>query len=853
MTADTNKRIAIVLDGQPREVESGLTILEAADRCGVYIPTLCTHKDLSPFGACRMCIVEVEGMKGFPTACTTPVQDGMVVRTESERVRQLRLEVLRLTLSQHTCGCLVCDDSEQCRKHSETVRKAGVTTGCKTCPSDGRCELQTVAERIGLDKIDFPVYYRELPVEKYDPFYDRDYNLCILCGRCVRVCQDLRGTGALAFQQRGNRTVIGPAFGQTHLDAGCEFCGDCVTVCPTGALSEKVRKWDGEADREEITVCPLCGVGCQVKLLVKNERVVGSLPATSGEAAGELCVKGRFCLAELVNDRRRLKGPRVQGDAGILEVDWESAIEKATERLKDCPPERFAMIASPNCTNEDLYIAQKFARVAMRSNRIDTGARLHYGSNFWEYLGLLTLSGRLADIREASVILCVGLDARFGRSVVGVELRKAVKRGAKVITIHPRGHSLSLVAEEWLRPAPGLELAHFTSLFDAVEKTRAGAGVPKKTDLGMTNAARLLAEAARPLVLVGPDVLHYSSGPRVLESIGKLARAIGAGVLALPAHDNLIGSILMGTYPELLPGGFASSDAKRAGDLERVWGAMPADLSSGWTTADLDGRDDLDVLYLVGEVPGGERPSGGFVIFQNMFPAESLRYADLVLPSAAFSEVDGTVVSGDGLIRRVRKAVEPRGAALPDWEILCRIARSMGVEGFDFENVRQVYDEISGLVAGLGDFSAIEHRGIGVSAGWNLGAAALAAETGSRDPQQLAAAIDGDPPADVDNPYPFVLTASADEHTYKGFAISNWVAGAREIFVDECVDISPEDAAMAGVGDGDIVWVRSATFERRWRARVTTEIAGGSLHVTLRPNDRIGSSPHFVNIRKCDV
>ncbi len=853
--AEKNKSTTIVIDGKPREVYPGLTILEAAERSGVYIPTLCAHKDLTPFGACRMCIVEVEGMKGFPTACTTPVQDGMVVRTETDRVRQMRLEVLRLTLSQHTCGCLVCDENEDCKKHSETVRKTGVTTGCRTCPSDGRCDLQTVAERIGLDSIGFPVYYRDLPVEKYDPFYDRDYNLCILCGRCVRVCQDLRGSDALAFQKRGSRTVIGPAFERTHFEAGCEFCGDCVSVCPTGALSEKVRKWDGAPDREVVSICPLCGMGCRTKLLVKNSRLIGSLPASSEEAVGgnELCVKGRFCLTELVNDRRRSKKPLARSDVSVLEIEWESAVERAAEKLNGCAPGRFAMIVSPNCTNEDLYVAQKFARVAMRSNRIDTGARLHYRASFKAYLELLTLSGRLQDIREASVILAIGLDVRFGRSVVGVELRKAVKRGAKLITIHPRGHNLSLAAEEWLQPGPGLDIGYFISLMNAVEKARGPAGGPRTADRGLSNAARLLGEATAPLILVGPDILQFSASSRILELIGSLARAIGAGVLTLPGQNNLYGSIWMGAYPELLPGGFASSNAKKAGELEKVWGAKLSDLSSGWTAENLEAGDGNDVLYLVGEVPGSGRPSNSFVIFQNMFPPDSLRYADLVLPSAAFSEVDGTVVTGDGRVQRVKKAVEPPGNALPDWEILCRVARKMGVEGFDFGDVREIHKEISKVVAGLGDFDAIDRRALSLPTGWSFGVAEHHVENESSNAESLAATAVGDPSPDSGETFPFVLTASVEENTYRGFPISNWVAGAREIFVDDRVDISPSDAETAHIEEGDEVLVSSAGFVRKWRAHLASNQPEGSLHVTLRPHDRLGPSPHFVNVRKSDV
>ena len=862
----TNNTIVIDLDSTSYEVESGLTILQAAERNGVYIPTLCAHKNLSPFGACRMCLVEVEGMKGFPTACTTPVQNGMVVRTETDKVREMRLEVLRLTLSQHTCGCLVCEENEECKQHSGTVRKVGVTTGCRTCPNDGGCELQDVVERIGLKDIAYPVYYRDLPVEKYDPFYDRDYNLCILCGRCVRICQDVRGVGTLAFQQRGSRTLIGPAFGQTHREAGCEFCGACVSVCPTGALSEKVRKWDGKPDREEITTCPLCGLGCQVKLLVKGERIIGSLPAGDPLAVeGQLCVKGRFCFAEMVNHYRRLAKPYVIRDTAKIDVGWDEAIEWAAEKLSSCAPERFAMLVSPDCTNEDLYIAQKFVRVAMRSNNIDTSARMFYGAGFHAYLDLLKSSAPLSDIHKATVILCIGLDARFGRSVIGVELRKAVERGAKLITVHPFGHSLTLTADEWLQPAPCADHELLETLLGATIPARGARGrsISKDKENGLSAVARLLGEAAVPLILIGPDIL-YSDTPKILETVGRLARAVGAGVLTLPAQCNLFGSILMGAYPELLPGGFASSNKMRAAELERVWGAGLPDLTPRWTAESLSSGGRVDVLYLIGEVPTGGRPGADVVIFQNIFPPESICEVDLILPSAAFSEADGTFLSGEGRLQRVKKAVEPPGGALPDWEILCRVARKMGVKGFEFADVREVHEEISHLVKGFGDFDAVDRETVsltcegetGVSndfGGIAFGGAGDLARIASETPDHpTAGSVDNTSKKAADT-YPFVLTAAVDEHTYKGFPISDWVAGAKEIFTVGCVTVNPEDAAKIQIHEGDEVVVNSAAFEKKWRAHITADQPEGSLHVKLRPNERLGPSPHHVNLRKSDV
>jgi formate dehydrogenase alpha subunit len=374
--------IAISIDNQPLRVKAGTTILKAARQSNIYIPTLCDHKELTPFGGCRMCIVEVDGMRGFPTACTTPVVEGMIIRTNTVQLQSIRSEILQLILSEHPCSCLICDEQDECKEFSGTIRKADVTTGCRYCPNDGQCELADVVKTVGVKEINYPINYRYLPIEKEDPFYDRDYNLCILCGRCVRMCQEIRAANTLTFKQRGRQTVIGPAFDRTHIEAGCEFCGACISVCPTGALSEKTGKWQGKAEREETTTCALCGVGCQILLQIKDNEVINVLPPVNGPALdgkddpvvnnGQLCVKGRFCVPELVNNYRRLKKPYLVCDGLKADVSLEKAIETAADKLAACPPEQFGMVISPNCTNEDLYVAQKFARTVMISNNIDT-------------------------------------------------------------------------------------------------------------------------------------------------------------------------------------------------------------------------------------------------------------------------------------------------------------------------------------------------------------------------------------------------------------------------------------------------------------------------------------------------
>jgi len=839
-----NETVTINIDNQILKVERGLTILQAAEQNNIYIPTLCAHKDLTPFGGCRMCIVEVEGMRGLPTACTTPVEEGMVIRTHTAQVQAERLEILQLILSEHTSSCLICDERDECKDYMGTIRKAGVTTGCRYCPNDGQCELQDVVEKLGVKDIDYPIYYRHLRVEKDDPFYDRDYNLCILCGRCIRMCQEIRTANTLAFKQRGRHTVIGPAYERTHLDAGCEFCGACVSVCPTGALSEKARKWDGKAQREQITICPLCGVGCQMRLQVKGGRIIGSLPAEDPLVnTGQLCVKGRFCVTELVGNYQRLRKPYKTQNGTKVEITWEEAIELAAEKISVCSGEDFGMLVSPNCCNEDLYLAQKFARAALGSPNIDTTSRVFYGSGFNAYLNLMKMCVPLSDLRDASVILCIGLDMRFGRSVVGVELRKAIGRGTKIISINPRHHSLSVIAERWIQPVPGTEVNLLHSLVKLTENKKARTSRTRsKVTTGslsdeLATVAKMLKGASDPVILVGTEFLQYDESPQILESVEKLARNVGAGVLPLPAQNNLFGSILMGAYPELLPGGFSSSDKKRIDDLEKKWGADVPHLPSRLNREILSSDRKLKALYLMGEVPPNLRPPCDFLILQNIYPPDPWHEADLVLPSAAFTEVDGTFINGEGRIQRVRKAVDPPGVALPDWEILCRIAQKMGKAGFDFSSAREIHEEISCLVKRFGDFDSPTRK-----------AGSLICEGELISPQTKSSRT-----KKTDKKFPFLLNTSVVEHAYRGFPLSTWVEGARKLFAEGTVDINSEDAGKVKISQGDEVVVTSAHFERTWPVRILSEQPQGTLHVTLRQGELVGPNPHPVRIRKKDV
>jgi formate dehydrogenase alpha subunit len=805
LTRPDARLVHVQVDGRRIVVAEGTTVLHAAELAGVSIPSLCAHKELSPFGGCRLCAVEIEGMRGYPLACSTYVQAGMEVTTESDPLVEMRREILQLILSQHPASCLICDEKDECRRSQATIRKAGVSTGCRSCPNDGDCELQGLAQTMGITEIGYPVSYRGLEAEHDDPFFDRDYNLCILCGRCVRMCHEVRGAAVLSFKYRGRKALVGPAFGQSHAEAGCEFCGACVSVCPTGALADKVSKWDGKPDGVETSTCPFCGIGCRLDVAHRD----GALSAVRGAHDaeindGQLCLRGRFCLPEATHHHSRARKPMVRRGAYLRVAGWDEALAEVAQRLAGTPPDELHMLVSSDLSNEGLYAAQRLMRLGLGAIGVDSTARSHLsgGPALWSRLFSLPIS--IKALSEAEAVIVAGIDTRFSFSVVGVQVRRALRRGARLVAVDARETNLTRMADQWLRARPGQEAMALSALLKAF-----GGGEPPGARLPGVTKQRLAASAnrvqgARTLaVVIGPRVFDCPGAAELVAGLEALAGREGTTVLPLAHGANLRGALELGAL------------------------------------GNADDRRPPKVVYFVGEAPFRERPDCDFLIAQDLYlpPFD----VDVFLPAASFAEADGTLTNLEGRVQEIhaveqRPADAVRGFALPDWQIFSDLAGHLGRPDLQYADAAAVR---AVMRAEVPDVPAEHDR------------------SRRRMSAMMAAAGAGSAPAPGGDDAPsgrgrFLLVPERAAFRHRGIDLADVVEGLQELHLEEGLFMNPDDAVRLGVEAGGAVTVSADGVDLVRAARPDPDCPRGTVYASGLEREGLPLRPVRVRIRPGD-
>ena len=878
--------ITLTIDGQEIKASQGMTVLEVARQAGIYIPTLCYHEDLAPYGACRLCSVEIENMRGLPTSCTTPATDGMVVQTNTPQIQEFRRGVLELILCEHPNPCLTCWRRERCGPFDICLRNATITHRCVLCPNNKTCELQEVVDYIGIDEVGLPYTYKELPIDRDNPFFERDYNLCVLCGRCVRVCQEIRGVGAIAFTNRGSDALPGTAFGHLLQESDCEYCGACVDACPTGALMQRTRKWQAQAERQVLTTCPYCGVGCQLELNIKGERIIEVLPNRDNEVnRGQACVKGRFSIAEVVHHPDRLTTPLIKRNGSFQEATWDEALDMVAAKLASYKKDEVAVISSAKCTNEDNYVTQKFTRVVFGHNNIDHCARLCHAPTV---AGLVTTFGSgamtnpIQDIGDAACILAIGTNTTETHPVIGLEIKKAVSKGARLIVANTREIELVRFADLWLRHRPGTDVALLMGMMrviveeglldssfveercenfgqfsesleafdlDFVEKTT---GVPADK---VVEAARLYATNSPAAILYAMGITQHSHGTDNVIATANLAMLTGnvgkpsSGVNPLRGQNNVQGACDLGALPNVYPGYQSVSEPVIKEKFETAWSASLSDRPGLTLTEMIDSayEGQIKALYIVGENPLLSEPDAGhaiealkrldFLVVQDIFLSETAQEADVVLPAASFAERNGTFTNTERRVQRVRKAIEPIGDSKPDWWITCQIAQRMSASGFDFQNASQIMDEIASLTPAYGgiSYSRLEDGGLQ----WpcptedHPGTPFLHTPIFTRGKGRFVP-LEYKPSMELpDEEYPLLLTTGRSLYHWHTGTMTRKVSGLNQLLGEGLVEIHPSDASGLGIDDGDIVKVASRRGEITAKARVTEVSSEGVVFMTF--------------------
>jgi formate dehydrogenase major subunit len=743
----SDKMVVLEIDGRSVSVPDGTSVMRAASQAGISIPKLCATDMLEAFGSCRLCLVEIEGRKGYPASCTTPVTEGMKVSTQTPKLAEIRRGVMELYISDHPLDCL-------------------------TCPANGHCELQDMAGVVGLREVRYG-YDGENHVfaktkqgetnphfvskDESNPYFTFDPSKCIVCSRCVRACDEVQGTFALTIQGRGFESKVSASQDNRFLDSECVSCGACVQACPTATLSEKSLIDRGQAEHSVVTTCAYCGVGCSFRAEMKGEEIVRMVPNKDGHANhGHSCVKGRFAIGYATHPDR-INTPMIRkkiSDPWRI-VSWDEAIAYVASEFKRLQTTygKFSIggITSSRCTNEETYLVQKLVRAGFGNNNVDTCARVCHSPTGYGLKATLGESAGTQDfdsIEQTDVVLVIGANPTDAHPVFGSQMKQRLRAGAKLIVVDPRRIDLvrtpHIKADYHLKLKPGTNVALLNTLahvivteglvneafvaercepeafnkwraFVAQDKYSPGnmeaeTGVPTAAVRG---AARLYATGGNAAIYYGLGVTEHSQGSTSVMAIANLAMATGnigregVGVNPLRGQNNVQGSCDMGSFPHEFPGYRHVGDNTVRGQFEAAWGVHlhnePGLRIPNMFEAAIDGT--FRGLYIEGEDIAQSDPNTQHVtaalqamdcvVVQDLFLNETAKFAHVFLPGCSFLEKDGTFTNAERRISRVRKVMEPKGR-YADWEVTQLLANAMGYP-MQYKHPSEIMDEIARL------------------------------------------------------------------------------------------------------------------------------------------------------------
>ncbi len=732
--------IALTIDGKKIVCPAGTSILEAAEQNGIKIPKLCYHPDLKPFGACRMCLVEDKKTGRLMASCVTPVAPDMVVQTATERIIKHRRNIARLMIAEHPESCIVCSKGN-------------------------RCQLRWVAAQLGVGETDLYHMPNYKPFEEANPFIIRDLSKCILCGKCIRADHELVVVGAIDYNLRGFSSRPATAHELGLEQSNCTFCGTCVSMCPTGALSAKNNRYVGTPEKEAVSICGFCSVGCRLTMGATGERIVDVNPAGLPDSVNKatLCVRGHFAH-DFLNSPQRLISPlgRKKGEPAtgeLVPLAWDEALGTITKRLLEIKnengPQSIAFLGSSKCSNEENYLFGKIARAIIGTNNIDNGGYI-YGQSLLKVLDEKTAGGyrlnRLADLEKAEVILVLGADPNHSVPVVSYYLKKAVKKGTPLILVDPRKTELAAFASIWLAVKPQSDLELINALAALLHKQKAydSSFVDQYTegfslfryglssldmdrissvtnlDTAVIHKTANLLKQKKIAIVIGHGIFQQKNALHTLGAILNLAlmtgslNSPGAGLLVLARENNQPGAMDMGSAPDLLPGRQPLGDDTARKKWEKNWktSISPDPGLNLVRLIEAAEKGSLKALYIMGENPLRALPESRrvkkalgkleFLVVQDILNTETAKIADIVLPGAAISEKQGSITNLEGRIQTFQPVVSPPGKARPDWEILDLLAAKLG--GSDpYGSLEKIRGEIRKLVPMYASLNGQDH------------------------------------------------------------------------------------------------------------------------------------------------